>query len=100
MAIPGGPAKLAILFERQKGVCAICRRQMAWGARGHDAPSLDHKVPQSHGGGHNQGNLRATHKRCNGLRGNRGLGDRTSSTKPSRESVLAAAYARHLSQIT
>ena len=50
---------LAVLFEKQKGVCPIC------GLLFQGRPQLDHKLPLSKGGAHSINNVQFTHAFCN-----------------------------------
>lgn len=60
----------AVIYERDKFKCYLCGKHVdvslpypdAWG------PSLDHVVPQSHGGSHDADNLRLAHLMCNSVR--------------------------------
>lgn len=56
------------IYERDQGVCHICRLAV----RREDA-SLDHLVPQSHGGLSVEENLALAHRTCNYSRGNKAV---------------------------
>jgi len=53
------------LFEQQKGICKLCGQGMSY-----EDANLDHIKPKSRGGSSRIGNLQATHKICNGYKGN------------------------------
>lgn len=57
----------AVLYERDGGVCGICRRPVS-----RPESSVDHIIPLSKGGEHSYANTRIAHLRCNIARGNRG----------------------------
>lgn len=57
----------AVLYERDGGVCGICRRAVA-----RRESSVDHIIPLSKGGEHSYANTRIAHLTCNLARGNRG----------------------------
>lgn len=61
------------IYERDDWTCQLCMKPMSklWDAHDPLAPTLDHIVPQSHGGGDDPSNLRAAHAYCNSARGNR-----------------------------
>lgn len=52
------------LFERDGGVCHICRKKVAW-----DEKSMDHLIPLSQGGSHTWDNVALAHRNCNAKRG-------------------------------
>ncbi len=61
-----GVVDLVALFERDKGICYLCRKAVdpgSWHA--------DHVVPLSRGGDHSMANLRVTHPHCNSRKGSR-----------------------------
>jgi len=53
------------LFDKQKGICALCGENMDY-----SDCNLDHKVPKSKGGHNGIKNLQATHRRCNSIKSN------------------------------
>lgn len=59
--------RLKLLLERQGNKCGICQEPIRSG----EEADLDHIVPKSRGGKHTLSNLQATHKACNGAKGNR-----------------------------
>lgn len=60
------------IYERDGWVCQICDGAIDFDATEHaDRASLDHIVPQSHGGSHDPSNLRMAHVGCNARRGDR-----------------------------
>lgn len=63
----------ADVYERDGYVCQLCGEPTDPHAEGNDDmfPSLDHIVPQSLGGGHEDENLRTAHRVCNSSRGAR-----------------------------
>lgn len=69
--------KVKALYARQKGVCHLCGRRLPpledRFFQGDRAPSLDHLVPRSQGGGDQLTNLAVAHIRCNRMRGTRPL---------------------------
>lgn len=64
------PDRIAI-YERDQWVCQLCHEPTDRNAGKNDdlAPSLDHIVPRSLGGTHDEDNLRTTHRICNIKRG-------------------------------
>lgn len=66
------------IYERDDHRCQICGRETRFGGS-YDHPwinrlpcgSVDHIVPWSKGGGHEEDNLRWSCKSCNSARGNR-----------------------------
>lgn len=65
------PVVRAAIYERDRWLCQICYEPVDANAHYLDdwAPSLDHIVPQSKGGGHEPENLRLAHRWCNAVRG-------------------------------
>lgn len=65
------------VFERDGWRCGICRRRINQRlAYPHPrSASLDHIIPLSRGGAHVRANVRASHLKCNVVRGNRGGGE-------------------------
>lgn len=63
-------AVLALLMERDKGICAICTLPVTE-TEGPMRPSIDHITPLSKGGTHDPSNVQLSHYRCNLRRGNR-----------------------------
>lgn len=62
------------LYERDGWVCALCSEPVdrdADAKRSDWAPSLDHILPRSLGGGDEDSNLRCAHRGCNARRGAR-----------------------------
>lgn len=60
------------IYERDGWVCQLCNGAIDFDATEHaDRASLDHIVPQSHGGSHDPSNLRMAHVGCNARRGDR-----------------------------
>ncbi len=53
------------LWERDSGLCGICHEPVAFDRNMH----IDHLVPLSLGGTHDDANLQVTHGRCNSLKG-------------------------------
>lgn len=87
------------LFERQKGKCAICRQPMSWVPNADNMATIDHKIPKSRRGGSKMNNLRAACKKCNQERGDTWWpGDRHKPKPPRAASIIAAAYARILTE--
>ena len=58
--------KLAKLYRKQKGICALCHEPVA-----PKEASLDHIKPISKGGRHQHDNVQMTHVLCNKKKGNR-----------------------------
>lgn len=58
-----------ILYRRQGGRCPICTERLGKKYRDSRFLSLDHRIPQSHGGGDELGNLDLVHKHCNARKG-------------------------------
>lgn len=58
--------RLDELIRIQGNRCFWCTRPMGKrGSRDDDAPSVEHLVPISNGGGNHPDNLKAVHQRCN-----------------------------------
>jgi 5-methylcytosine-specific restriction endonuclease McrA len=53
------------IFVRDQGICGLCYLPVEPGV----AWQIDHVLPRSRGGGHEDGNLRLTHATCNLKRG-------------------------------
>jgi 5-methylcytosine-specific restriction endonuclease McrA len=53
------------IYVRDDGVCGLCHTPVLPGV----AWEVDHITPRSLGGGHEDANLRLTHKLCNARRG-------------------------------
>jgi hypothetical protein len=72
-----------VILRRDSWMCQLCHQPMPRDAAWPDplSPSIDHIIPRSHGGGHEEHNLRAAHLICNGLRGNRDLSDARALSK-------------------
>lgn len=69
------PAKRLRIYERDGWVCRLCDlpvpRWLLGDKRDPLAPTLDHVVPRSRGGGHEEWNLQLAHRRCNSAKRNR-----------------------------
>jgi HNH endonuclease len=63
--------RLRSVIQRDGLTCWICKRPVdpTLPRMADDGASLDHIVPQASRGGHELGNLRLAHKRCNLVRG-------------------------------
>lgn len=74
------------LYERDSWTCWLCNEPVDRGAdyNANRAPSLDHVIPRSQGGTHDDNNLRCAHRICNGKRG----------ASDVSEEILAATRAR------
>lgn len=57
------------IYERDQWTCQLCREPVEPGATDIWRASLDHIVPQSAGGSHDEANLRLAHLWCNSVRG-------------------------------
>jgi len=71
------PLWRARIFYRDKGICQLCTKPIDLLLQ-HPDPmsySLDHKIPRSLGGTHEQRNLQAAHLICNSRRGNKPIGE-------------------------
>lgn len=53
------------VIKRDGGMCHLCDRP--------GAETADHVVPHSHGGGVDYANLKAAHRECNQIRGDRSI---------------------------
>lgn len=65
------------VFDRDGWRCQLCGIETPKAKRGsyeNDAPELDHIIPLSKGGEHSYKNTQCACRRCNGLKGDRGLG--------------------------
>jgi 5-methylcytosine-specific restriction endonuclease McrA len=64
---------LRVLFDRDRGICQICRKPVIWDdERRPYRPSGDHIVPLSAGGKHELANMQLAHRRCNYQRNKHG----------------------------
>ena len=54
------------LMWRDKGICGICKKPVAWGD-----DSIDHIIPVSRGGPHKWDNVQLAHLKCNISKGDR-----------------------------
>lgn len=71
--LPSERVLLSVLFERDRGICGICRKRVYKNSRDKMMrPSHDHILPVSHGGANTYANARLAHRRCNVARNNRG----------------------------
>jgi len=73
----GKPLWKARIYYRDKGICQLCLKTIDLTIE-YPNPisySLDHKIPRSQGGTHNQSNLQAAHLICNSKRGNKPIGE-------------------------
>lgn len=61
----GWRGKKKKLFDKQRGICALCGEDMLY-----SDCNLDHKVPKSKGGHDGIKNLQATHRGCNSIKSN------------------------------
>jgi Restriction endonuclease len=63
-AVSCGPIDLQAIWERDKGICHLCKEPV-------DRKDLnfDHIIPVSKGGKHSQENLAVSHERCNKRKG-------------------------------
>lgn len=61
------PVDIAVLLERDGGICQLCRKPVGKGRRRFAAnyPTIDHIVPISRGGEHSYRNTQLAHRRCN-----------------------------------
>lgn len=61
------------IFEKDNWICAVCGKKIDKYSYYPNpmSASLDHIIPFSKGGTHTRGNVRATHLRCNIVRGNK-----------------------------
>lgn len=65
------PAMRQAIYERDSHACWLCGEAVDYTAHpSHDdwAPTLDHILPRSKGGGHDASNLRTAHRWCNSVR--------------------------------
>lgn len=67
------PHQRVAIYERDGGVCQLCSEPVDFDAHvmSADAPTLDHVLPRSLGGGDEPENLRLACRACNVTRGNR-----------------------------
>ncbi len=68
--LPMEDIRIDVLYERDKGVCGICGREVE-----QKDMSVDHIVPVSFGGAHTYDNVQLAHINCNKARGNRDLSE-------------------------
>ena len=87
--------KARAIIIRSATHCAICGQPLDHAAdpRSRWAPSADHIVPLSQGGGHGLANLRAVHYGCNSGRGD-GVTVGRGSKRPKSRSVSATRASR------
>lgn len=72
-ASTGEPVVFAVIAERDKHRCGICRGKVSNVPWPHPlSASLDHVVPLSKGGAHDPANIQLAHLGCNSTKGNRG----------------------------
>lgn len=67
-----GKRRRLAIYERDNWTCWLCGEAVDRDVdpRVHDrAPSLDHVIPRSRNGSHDDDNLRTAHRLCNTLRG-------------------------------
>jgi 5-methylcytosine-specific restriction endonuclease McrA len=65
-----GQRRRLAIYERDAWTCRICDQPVDTSDPNGDlAPSLDHVVPRSQGGTHDDDNLRCAHRACNSRRG-------------------------------
>ena len=71
------PLWKARIFYRDKGICQLCNKPIDLTLDYPDqmSYSIDHKIPRSLGGTHDQKNLQAAHLSCNSKRGNKPIGE-------------------------
>jgi 5-methylcytosine-specific restriction endonuclease McrA len=63
--VEGETVTLAFIFDRdQVRGCCICKAKVT-----RDQASIEHRVPLSKGGAHDEGNCQLAHKRCNSRKG-------------------------------
>ena len=58
------------LFHKQMGICHYCRCQMTVGQNNNRSVTIDHVLPQVHGGDNSSWNLVGACWQCNALKGN------------------------------
>ena len=65
--VAGEEITLAVLYQRDKGTCHLCRQpvDLAYKGRHRLAPSIDHLIPLSKGGVHRWENVALAHFGCN-----------------------------------
>ena len=57
------------IYERDKGICQVCKKPVRYHHKGPEQASLDHILPIAFGGHHVADNVQLTHLRCNIRRG-------------------------------
>lgn len=74
LGLPYEPVVSTVIFDRDKWRCQICGDKTPERLRGTQnprAPTLDHRIPLSRGGGHLYSNLQCACRQCNTKKGNR-----------------------------
>lgn len=70
--LPSERVLLPVLFERDGGICGICKKRVYKNARDVGMkPSHDHVIPISKGGHNTYANAQLAHRRCNSVKGAR-----------------------------
>jgi 5-methylcytosine-specific restriction endonuclease McrA len=71
--VTDGRTELEAAWRRSNGRCGICGRLVSLSRRHMDPleATIDHRIPQSRGGGDERANLQIAHRRCNNRKGNR-----------------------------
>lgn len=64
------PVRRYAIYNRDDWTCGLCGGPVdrEWSRKSPTAPTLDHIVPRSQGGAHDESNLTTAHARCNALR--------------------------------
>lgn len=69
------PIELAVVVERDGGICHLCGGPVEGEWPSPSSPSRDHIVPLIDGGDHTYANVRLAHLGCNSRRGNTPLAE-------------------------
>lgn len=69
-SVPSERVLISVLYERDKGICGICKKRVYKNARDLQMrPSHDHIRPVSKGGHNTYSNSQLAHRRCNSIKG-------------------------------
>lgn len=81
LALAYEPVNVTVVFDRDRWCCQICGKRTPQSRRGSltdNAPTLDHRIPLSKGGGHLYSNVQCACRKCNTTKGNRSFIGQTS----------------------
>lgn len=88
-------AHFSRLWERQRGVCWICKTSMLSEPGSEYSATIDHIIPRAYGGSSRVENLKLAHAKCNHKRGAPPPPQPAVSNRPRQSDIIAEAYRRH-----